>query len=112
MAKFNPDHAGIATILKSEQVRALVREAARDVAAEVEAQGHTVEDGSLLPVEVRAEADTDRAAASVAIPHAAGVGMEARYGLLKRAAARVGLQAKGFRAPRRARKRIRKRKRR
>ncbi len=42
---------------------------------------------------------------SVAIPHAAAVGMEGRYGLLKRAAARIGLRAKGFRAPRRARKR-------
>lgn len=68
---------------------------------------HTVEDGSLFPVEVRDESDTDRAAVSVVIPHAAGVGMEARYGLLKRAAARIGLRAKGFRAPRCARKRKR-----
>ncbi|WP_157529315.1 hypothetical protein [Nocardia sp. NRRL S-836] len=85
---------------------------AQEVALEVEAQGHTVEDGSLLPVEVRDEADTDRAAVSVAIPHAAGVGMEARYGLLKRAAARLSLRAKGFSAPRRARKHTRTRKRR
>ena len=109
MAKFIPDHAGIAAILKSDDIRALVREAALDVVLEVEAQGHTVDDGSLLPVEVRDEADTDRAAVSVAVPHAAGVGMEARYGLLRRAAARIGLQAKGFRKPRRARRRKRRR---
>lgn len=112
MATFRPDHHGIAEILKSEEVRELLREAVHDVAAEVRAQGHTVEDGSLLPVEVRDESDTDRAAVSVAIPHASGVGMEARYGLLKRAAAALGMRAKGFRAPRRARKRKRKRKRR
>jgi hypothetical protein len=107
VAEFHPDYAGIAAILGSEQVRELLRDAAREVAFEVEARGHTVEDGSLLPVEVRDEADTDSAAVSVAIPHAAGVGMEARYGLLKRAAASIGLRAKGFRKPHRSRKRKR-----
>ncbi|WP_045312212.1 hypothetical protein [Lentzea aerocolonigenes] len=101
MAEFHRDRAGLAALLKSEQVRELLREAAHEVAAEVRAQGHTVEDGSPLPVEVREETDTDRAAVSVAIPHPAGVGMEAKHGVLKRAAASIGLRAKGFRKPRR-----------
>lgn len=111
MAEFYRDSAGIAQILKSDEVRDLLRMAAHLVAADVRAQGHTVEDGRPLPVEVQDEPDTERAAVSVVIPHPSGVGMEANYGLLKRAAAENGMSAKGFRKPRRSRKRKRKRRR-
>ncbi|GLY51299.1 hypothetical protein [Lentzea sp. NBRC 102530] len=112
MVEFYRDSAGIAEILKSDDVRDLLRLAAHLVAADVRAQGHIVEDGSPLPVEVQDERNTDRAGVSVVIPHPSGVGMEAKYGLLKRAAAENGMSAKGFRKPRRSRKRKRKRKRR
>ncbi|MEO6081565.1 MAG: hypothetical protein ABIQ18_00465 [Umezawaea sp.] len=96
MAQVRLDHAGIAEILKGAELRGLVRVAAAEVAAEVRAQGHRTEDGRPLPVELREEADTDRAAVSVAIPHAAGVGMEARHGVLRRAAEAVGLDPIGL----------------
>lgn len=72
MAEFHLDHAGRGAILKNDQVLDLLREAARGITREVEAREHAVEDGSLLPVEVRDAADTDRVAVSVAIPHPAG----------------------------------------
>ncbi|OAP20565.1 hypothetical protein A4R44_08725 [Amycolatopsis sp. M39] len=60
------------------------------------AQGHRVTSGEALPVEVITEAATDRTSATVAIRHPAGVGMEARYGLLKRAAEANGFEVTGL----------------
>jgi hypothetical protein len=91
LARVRLDHAGIAEILTSPELRDLARTAALEVAAEARAQGHRTDNGHPLPVEIREEADTDRAAVSVAIPHAAAVGMEARHGVLRRAAEAVGL---------------------
>lgn len=73
-----------------------MRQAAEEVAAEVQDRGLRTGDGTLLPVEVREESHTDRARVSVAIPHAAGVGMEARHGVLRRAAEAVGLDSLGL----------------
>ncbi|WET76894.1 hypothetical protein P3102_22590 [Amycolatopsis sp. QT-25] len=60
------------------------------------AQGHRVTSGAALPVKVITELATDRASATVAITHPAGVGMEARHGLLKRAAEACGFEVTGL----------------
>jgi hypothetical protein len=96
VAELRLDSAGIAEILRSDGFRDAARQAAEEVLAEVRAQNRRTEDGTPLPVEVREESDTDRAAVSVAIPHAAGVGMEARHGVLRRAAEAVGLDPLGL----------------
>lgn len=73
-----------------------MRAAAQRVADTARAQGHRVTGGASLPVKVITEPATDRASATVAIPHPAGVGMEARYGLLKRAAEANGFKVTGL----------------
>jgi hypothetical protein len=93
LAEVHLNRKGIAEVLTGEPVRALLHARAEEIAATVRGQGHLVTDGSPLPVQVVEERDTDRAAVSVAIPHAAGVGMEARHGLLRRAAEAAGLDA-------------------
>ncbi|NUT93524.1 MAG: hypothetical protein HOY78_16035 [Saccharothrix sp.] len=96
MARVELDHDGIAELLRSDGFRDAVRQAAEEVAAEVRGRGLRTGDGTPLPVEVREEPATDRARVSVAIPHAAGVGMEARHGVLRRAAEAVGLDPLGL----------------
>ncbi|XVV06339.1 hypothetical protein ACQPW3_13485 [Actinosynnema sp. CA-248983] len=96
MQQVRLDHEGIAKLLVSDGFRAAALQAAAEVAAVARARGLRTEDGAPLPVEVRAERDTDRAGVSVAIPHAAGVGMEARHGVLRRAAEQVGLDPHGL----------------
>lgn len=91
MAEVRLNRKGISEVLTSEPVRALLHAKAEEVAATVRAQGHLVSDSSPLPVEFVPERDTDRAAVSVAIPHPSGVGMEAKHGLLRRAAEAAGL---------------------
>ena len=73
-----------------------MRAAAQRVADTASAQGHRVTSGEALPVDVITEAATDRTSATVAIRHPAGVGMEARYGLLKRAAEANGFEVTGL----------------
>lgn len=73
-----------------------MRAAAQRVADTASAQGHRVIDGEVLPVEVITEPPTDRVSATVAIPHAAGVGMEAWHGVLKRAAEANGFEVTGL----------------
>jgi hypothetical protein len=94
MAEVRLNRKGIREVLTSEPVRALLHAKAEEVAATVRAQGHITSDGTPLPVEVVAERDTDRAAVSVAILHPSGIGMEARHGLLRRAAEAAGLDVK------------------
>jgi hypothetical protein len=96
VAELRLDHAGIAEILRSDGFRDAARQAAEEVADQVRARDLRTHDGTPLPVEVREESDTDRAAVSVAVPHPAGVGMEARHGVLRRAAEAVGLDPLGL----------------
>ncbi len=70
--------------------------AAERIAATASAQGHRVTSGAPLPVKVITEAGTDRPSATVAVTHPAGVGMEARHGLLKRAAEANGFEVTGL----------------
>ncbi|MBE8515934.1 hypothetical protein ILP97_00040 [Amycolatopsis sp. H6(2020)] len=66
------------------------------VADAARAQGHQVTGGEPLPVEVITEEPTDRVLATVAVAHASSVGMEARHGVLKRAAEASGFQVSGW----------------
>jgi hypothetical protein len=78
MAVVRLDHDGLARLLKSQPVSALVKEAAHGVAAEAG------EDATV------SEYTTDRSAAAVRVP----AEQQARDGRLTRAAAAVGLEVK------------------
>lgn len=79
------DHDGIEEMLKSAEVAAAVHELAQQVAANV--QG--VPDGAEVVVD---DYETDRAASSVTIKHAAGLALQAKYGTLTQAASAAGLE--------------------
>lgn len=85
------DHAGLAQALKSAEMAEAVRARADEVAENARGQGLTASGGESIPVEVE-EYTTDRAAASVTLAHAAGMGMQAKYGVLTKAAAEAGLE--------------------
>lgn len=83
------DHGGIAAVLKSAEVAAAVREMADEVAANA-----TSDDAVLrheVPVRVT-DYTTDRAASAVTLAHPAGVPIEAKHGVLTRAAGAAGLE--------------------
>lgn len=82
------DHAGIAAVLKSSGMAALVASAAEGVASSAR------QAPELARHEARVEVSTgttDRAAASVTIAHPGGLGMQAKHGTLTRAAGAAGL---------------------
>jgi hypothetical protein len=84
---------GIAAILKSGEMLALVESAAEEIAANVRSQGIMVEGvpGDIaLPVDVRTRVG-DRAAASVALAHPSGIAVQAKHGALTKAASAAGL---------------------
>lgn len=93
---FEIDPAGMAAILHSPEVVAVVRELAEQVGVAARAQGHRVTSGEPVPVDVFDDPNRDRTAATVAIQHPAGIGMEAHHGLLKRAAQSVGVDVEGL----------------
>lgn len=86
-------YPGVGEMLKSAPVADAVTALARQVAGTIQAEGHVMSDGP-LPVEVSAYT-TDRAAAAVVVPHPAALGLQAKYGLLTRAAAAAGLEVRG-----------------
>lgn len=103
------DSAGIRAALNTAEMRAVVKDAAEDIAANVREQhilvgpfagqqGTSVDaDGSQqieLPVKV-VETRTDRAHAEVVLAHPAGIAAQAKYGALTKAAAEKGLQVHG-----------------
>lgn len=92
------NHAGVAALLKSSEMDALVNDAAEKVAANVRSQGHDVGaftgSGEIaLPVRV-SSTTTDRAHASVTLAHPAGIAVQAKHGALTRAAADAGLDVR------------------
>jgi hypothetical protein len=90
--KLNP--LGVVGVLNSQPVRSMVDGAAEKVAGNVRDQGHQVHGGGELPVEVSSYT-TDRAAAAVVLTHPAGIAMQAKYGVLTKAAADEGLEVRG-----------------
>lgn len=88
---FTPDRRGLEDLLKHE-LAGEIHKLAEQVAENVKAQGLTV-NGDELPLVVD-KYTTDRAAASITIKHPAGLPMEAKYGVLTKAAAAAGLEVK------------------
>lgn len=99
-SKVRLNHAGMAAILKSGEMQALVNRAAEDIAKNVRDQGIMVGafkggTGEIpLPVKV-STTTTDRAHASVVLAHPAGAAVQAKHGALTKAASAAGLDVKG-----------------
>lgn len=83
------DHAGMAQMLKSDEVASAIGALAEGVASalreDAAVQRHAV------PVEVE-RYTTDRAAAAVLLKHPAGLPIQAKHGSVTRAAAATGLE--------------------
>lgn len=92
------DSAGVRAHLNSPEVAAEVRAAAEKVAANVNAQGLTASSGAAKSgsaiTAVVWSYTTDRAAAAVSIQHPAGLAMQAKHGVLTKAATAAGLEVK------------------
>ncbi|TQM83231.1 hypothetical protein FHX81_5649 [Saccharothrix saharensis] len=97
---FRLDRDGVRQLLNSDGFRDVVQAAADQVGTAARGAGHRVTSGEPLPVEVFDDPRRDRVGVTVAVRHPAGVGMEARYGLLKRAAEAAGLEVDGLDADR------------
>ncbi|XVV05331.1 hypothetical protein ACQPW3_08045 [Actinosynnema sp. CA-248983] len=83
-------------LLNSDSFRDAVQATAEQVGAVARGAGRRVTSGEPLPIEVFEDPRLDRVGFTVAVRHPAGVGMEARYGLLKRATEAVGLEVTGL----------------
>lgn len=99
MTNIRFDSAALGRVLRSREVASMVKNAAEDIAQNVESQGLDVGafkgSGEIaLPVQVRTET-TDRASASVVLAHPAGIAVQAKYGALTRAASAAGLEVRG-----------------
>lgn len=90
LRNFRLDRQGIAEILNSPEIADLMEDKAYDVAAGVEASGTWVRHGDRGDVIVE-RYTTDRAAAAVVVAHPGGIAMQAKHGVLTRAAAAAGL---------------------
>jgi hypothetical protein len=91
--------AGVDAVLRSAGMVAALEEVAGQIADNVAAQGLTVESpGEDSPgTSLHAEASTSiekTAVGHVTIPHPAGIPMQARHGVLTKAAAAAGLEVK------------------
>lgn len=101
MARFKVklNRGELADRLKDDDVRRAVRDLAERVKDHVEAQRITVGDrdgGSHehpLPVTINSQT-TDRAREVVVLPHAAGLAVQAKHGVLTRAASAAGLEVR------------------
>lgn len=85
------DRAGIGAVAKSPEMQTVVRQTAQQVASNVAAQHLTAGEGEPITATVDTYT-TDRAAASVTVDHPAGLAMQARHGVLTRAASAAGLE--------------------
>lgn len=98
--KIKPDHRGIAALLKSSEMESAVKEATEAVAENVRAMGIRVGDRDGGPHETDLPVTTlmvttDRAHGIVALAHASGDAVQAKYGALTKAAAEAGLDVSG-----------------
>ena len=94
---FRVDQESMGEFLRtSPELAARVKELAEQVATNARSQGHRVTSGDLLPVEVLDDPAPDRVGFSVAVQHPAGMGMEAKHGVLTRAAEALGLDVSGL----------------
>ena len=92
--KINPSREGRQEVLRSREMAAYVAEVAERVAEKVRADAVSVE-GVPGDVEIPVTVDqheTDRARASVSMNHPAGLAVQAKHGLLTKAASEMGLE--------------------
>lgn len=87
------DRGGIRAVLNSGDVGAAINGLAHQIASNVQAANQRVANDDELPVVVD-EYTTDRTAASVTLAHPAGLAVQAKHGLLTKAAASAGLEVK------------------
>lgn len=80
---FKLDHAGMAEILRSADIASAVHDAAEAAADNVRANFDMIRNDMQDEVVVD-DYTTDRAASSITITHAGGLGMEAKYGVLSK----------------------------
>jgi hypothetical protein len=90
------DYDGVREILLSPELHDAVHELAEQVAAHARARGLRLRDHAPVPIEVFDDPGHTRVGVTVAVQHPAGAGMEARHGLLTRAAHAAGLEVIGF----------------
>lgn len=90
MATVRPDLRGYSEILK-RVMQEPIRELSEQVADNARRQGHRTSSGADLPIDSKV-VTTDRAHGIVAITHPAGVGMQAKHGVLTKAATEAGLE--------------------
>lgn len=93
------NRAGIGRVLKSRNMSDLVQGVAEKVADNVDGQELTAQSpgqdtGTAITADVETYT-TDRAAAAVVIRHPAAAAMQAKHGVLTRAAAEAGLEIRG-----------------
>jgi hypothetical protein len=92
------NHAGIAAILKGGEMHAVIAAKTEEVADHVRDAAGTVgafKGSGEIDVPVTSKVvTTDRAHGIVTLAHPAGVAVQAKYGLLTRAASAAGLQVK------------------
>lgn len=93
---FRVDRDGVAEILHSPELAAHIKALAEEIATGARSQGHRVTSGELLPVDVLHDPAPDRVGYTVAVKHPAGMGMEAKHGVLTRAAGALGLDVHGI----------------
>ena len=87
---------GVLEQLKSAEVRREVNKLAEEIARIAKMNGPLVQGvpgDVVLPVKVE-EMTTDRARAAVVIAHPSGLAVQAKHGLLTRAAAQAGVEVK------------------
>jgi hypothetical protein len=101
MATIHLDYAALAEILRSEGTTGACRRAAEQVARNVEQQGHTVGDavadgvGETIALPVEARDNRDGPGAIVILAHPAGLAIQAKSGVLTRAASEHGMEVGG-----------------
>lgn len=82
------DHAGMKEMLQSAEVATAVHDLAEEVATELIGRSHP--DAEIVVDDYT----TDRAASSVTVKHPSALGYQAKFGMVTRAAAEVGLEVK------------------
>lgn len=95
------DSDGIGAVLRSSEVSGMVRVLGERVAAAARAEDSVSRHGAEVVVaEYTAQGGrlrSPRPAVAVTVKHPGGLGMEAKYGVLSRAAASAGLRMRGRR---------------
>ncbi|MFI6032953.1 hypothetical protein ACIBBD_01985 [Streptomyces sp. NPDC051315] len=90
LVDFRLDAAGVREVLRSDEVRQMVDQAAEDVRARIRAK---LPPGTSVTLRTYT---TDRGAASVTIAHVQGMGWQARDGVITRSVSEAGFEFKAW----------------